>query len=129
MPPRKLTDKQREKIAALREAGVPTHAIASRLGCSEGAVTWYCLVNGIEPPPGRRRRLQPVPKKPKYYKRADGRKARFFTADEDARLLEMERMGLNYTEIGRELDRKHNVIHGRLARLARRGTRTENPRD
>jgi IS30 family transposase len=129
MAARKLTDKQREQIAPLRASGLTTQEIASRFGCSSGAIDWYCLINAIEPPPGRRGPLRLVPNELISYTRSDGRKARFFTIDEDARLLELEKKGLNYSQIGRALGRKHNVVHARLAVLARRAERAEELRD
>jgi hypothetical protein len=125
---RKLTDQQRELIGPLRESGLTILEIARRFGCSEGAVKFYCLVNGIDAPKNLVKPLRPIPTKTVCYTRSDGHVIRRFTASEDKRLLELEAEGLSYGAIGRALGRNRNVVVSRLACLARRDERAEENR-
>jgi hypothetical protein len=116
-----ITAAEGERIAEMRSRGRSYGTIARIVGCSVGSVHWCCLKNGIEPP-------VPPPLRPDQYKRCPQAKRgnhviRWFTPEEDARILALERLGLGPTAIGRELKRRPNSITGRLMTLARREER------
>jgi DNA-binding CsgD family transcriptional regulator len=117
---RRLTAEERETIADMREAGKTYREIAGVLGCSEGAIEWTCLKNGIEKPGGAGR----TGSSGKTYERR-GRMVRAFSADEDARLLSLEANGYTPKEIGDELGRRPNSVIARLRTLARRDEREQ----
>lgn len=110
------------KAAELREAGVGPTEIAKRLGMSRGAVDHHCLRLGAYAPVTERDLRRDL-------RRDHGPlvagKIRRFTDDEDRRLLELERDGLNPSEIGRALGRRPHSITARLMILARRDARRE----
>ncbi|MBO9380295.1 hypothetical protein GG804_26370 [Sphingomonas histidinilytica] len=121
-----LSDAQIEKMAELRERGWSFHRIAAWFTengtpISAGAINWQCLRVGADAPP---RFWGPSPKMPRSYQR-NGRAVRAFTSEEDARLLELERSGVNYAEISRRMNRPPNSIRGRLYTLARIEAREE----
>ena len=115
----KLTQEEKSKILALREKGRSIASIAQEIGCSVGAVGYHCLRNNAEPP----KTTFPLnPNFPAVVTR-NGREVRRFTPDEDRQLIELDRQGLSYSEIGRRLNRLHNSIIYRLCILARREER------
>ena len=117
----KMNDQKRDQIETLRgKRGWSYNRIGLKLGLSQGAVSWHCLINGIERPGA-------VPL-PKPYQGAmvsvrGGREVRRFTIADDQRLLQMEGEGKTFTQIARALGRRSNSIRGRLATLARRDER------
>lgn len=120
MPKRRLTDADYERIAELRAKGHSCEWIGRKIGCSGSAVSWHCLRLGIDTP-------KPAPLRKDYYKRGPMKRGNFilrpYTPEDDAKLLDLEAKGLNYAELGRQLDRKPNSIRGRLMILARREER------
>lgn len=116
-----LTDMEKEIIAEKRSRGVSINTIARILKRSPGAVQWHCLIHGIESP-------RQMPPRTNFYlfqsvvKRGNTI-VRAFTPEEDARLVALDRDGLNYSDIGRALKRPRNSIQARLATLARREER------
>lgn len=117
----RLTDQQKDRIRELREAGRSLGFIARRVSCSEGAASWYCLLNAIESP--RTARNTRTVSQPAIVERG-GFIVRF-SADEDEELLRLEAQGTRLSEIARALGRKRNTVLGRLATLARRDARLE----
>lgn len=117
-----LNDEQKALIADLREKGLSYGVIGQRLNLSEGAISWYCLVGGIESP-NTRRRVPPTLKYRSYVR--NGREVITFTADDDAQLLVLEGEGKTYSEIGKIMGRMPNSVRGRLATLARHEARKE----
>lgn len=117
-----LNDEQKALIAELREKGHSYGFISRRLDLSVGAISWHCLIGGIDSPNTRRKVLKPL--KYSSYVR-NGHEVLAFTAADDAQLLELEADRKSYTEIGRIMGRKSNSIRGRLATLARHDARKE----
>lgn len=118
-----LSIPQREQIADLRiNLGWGYNRIAEHLDVSPGAVSWYCLMDGIERygVPGPVREI----KSPAAYRRG-AHIVRPYAPEDDALLLVLEAEGKTYSEIARAIDRRHNSIAGRLATLARREERRE----
>ncbi|MER9421301.1 helix-turn-helix domain-containing protein [Mesorhizobium sp. M0317] len=123
MPKRsKLNDEQKAQVADLREAGMSYDAIGRRMDLSRGAISWYCLLDGIDSPKTARRVLPPL--KYQSYVR-NGSTVLAFSADEDAQLLALAAEGTSHTEIGKIMRRKPNSVSGRLATLARHDARRE----
>ncbi|GEP09876.1 helix-turn-helix domain-containing protein [Methylobacterium gnaphalii] len=120
--PWRLTEADRERIATMREAGKSCGQIAAAIGCSISAVSWQCLRLGAEPP--HPQRLKEVPTVPGSVRRGN-HIVRRFTADEDAKLVELEAEGLTTAEISRRLGRPPNSVLGRIMTLARRDARME----
>lgn len=116
MTKRKITHEERELIASMREAGSSYREIGDVVNMNPNVVSWYCLIDGAEPP--KPRALKQVPSKQISVER-NGHVVRRFTVEEDQRLLELEAKGLSYAAIGRALGRRHNSVCGRLATLAR----------
>lgn len=120
-----LTPEQKEIIADMRERGKSCEAIGRVLGASAGAVSWHCLVEGIESP---RTATATVPTgQPMRYER-NGFAVRRFTGADDKKLLELAASGLGNTAIGKQLGRRPNSVRGRLATLARQEAREERRR-
>lgn len=119
-----MTPEVCKQAEELRRAGCSYAFIADRLGVSEGSVSWYCLKEGIDSPNTERKALPQTAPGPMVVKRGN-HVVRHFSPDEDARLIAMEREGLNPTEIGRRLGRRPNTIRGRLMTLARQQERAE----
>lgn len=116
-----LTLAQREQIADLRgEKGWTIDKIAAHLGVSPGAVSYRCLIEGIEraghTSPMREWRGPMISKRGSFF-------VRRFSPAEDAELLALAGLGLGDTEIGRRIHRRANSVKGRLATLARRDER------
>jgi hypothetical protein len=119
----RITPALKEQIAELREGrGWSYQRIGRKIGLSEGAVSWHCLMLGIEPPQACQ--SWPVPRGPLVMKRGN-HLLRRFTPDEDARLLALEAEGKSRNAIGRAIGRRPNSVTGRLATLARREARRE----
>lgn len=115
-------DVQKEAIAEMRERGLSYGVIAQQLNLSHGAVSWYCLVAGIESP--KLAAKVPAKNQPLVCYRG-GQPVRRFTDIEDRQLLELEARGLGYNQIAKAMNRRHNTIRGRLATLARHDSRRE----
>lgn len=106
-----------DTIADLREQrGWTIKRIADHLGCSQGAVSWQCLINGIEKP-GEHKFAPPA--RPGAVCVRGGHEVKRFTVDEDKRLVALDAEGLSHSEMGRRLGRRPNSVRGRLATLAR----------
>jgi DNA-directed RNA polymerase specialized sigma24 family protein len=115
-----LTIEQREAIADLRgERGWTIDKIAEHLGVSHGAVSYRCLIDGIE----RAGHSFPKPSTGPLVVTRGAFQVRRFTPDEDDRLIGLEAEGLSHAAIGRRLGRRANSVKGRLATLARRDER------
>ncbi|HEX7798776.1 MAG TPA: hypothetical protein VF402_00410 [Asticcacaulis sp.] len=120
---RRLNDAQIAEIAALRERGWGTRALALRFGVTVSLVEWHCLRLGADAPKGGYA-PRAVPEQPRGYLRA-GRPVRLYTRDEDARLLAMAREGRPERQIAEALQRSATSVAGRLMVLARREARLE----
>lgn len=116
-----LTPEQCDAIAELRgERGWTLHKVAAHLGVSHGAVSYRCLIDGIEKPGPT---PAPVVWRGAMVSRRGDYLVRRFTSEEDDVILEGKAAGLSNAEIGRRLNRRANSIKGRLATLARRDER------
>lgn len=114
-----------ERIARLREdKGWTYRRIAENVGISDGAVRWYCLKEGIEPPKRPMTAVEGRTAGPAVRMRR-GRPVRLYTPEEDALILRRAAEGKTYVDIGRETGRRHNSIMCRLAILARHDARRE----
>ncbi|MEN5084311.1 sigma factor-like helix-turn-helix DNA-binding protein [Bosea sp. TWI1241] len=110
-----------ERVVELREGlGWSHKRIAEALGCSEGSVSWCCLVNAIERPGAPPR---PSTIKPGAVIQRGAHVVRIFSDEEDARLLALEAEGLRIGKIAKALGRRPNSVRARLATLARREER------
>lgn len=115
-----LTDRQCDQLAELREQGqtlkqIQQHFAGQSVSISTGALGWQLSRMGVDKP---RHLRGPKRTAPREYHR-NGQHIRSFTAEEDARLLELEQTGASLADVARELDRKRNTIVGRLYTLAR----------
>ncbi len=114
---RKLTDEQIAEIVELRERGRSYAQLGSRFSVSSGAILYQCLKHGAVSP---RQRRVPTPEHSTIRRLSDGRIQRTFCRADDARLLELERQGLNYGEISRTMGRAPTSVRIRLMMLAMR---------
>lgn len=110
-----LSDAQLEEMANLREAGMTHKAIAdhfTRAGTpiKPGAIAWQCLRLGVVPHSYTSATLG----------RDCGAQGRPFTAEEDARLLDLAAQGESRQAIARAIGRKASSITARIYTLARR---------
>lgn len=124
---RPLTDEQKQQIYHLRgERGLSCKQIALKLNVDAGAVSWHCLMLGVERA-GRKPGLHKIASAERYTYTRKGFPVRGYTAEDDQLLLKLEAEGLRYTEIGRRMNpqRRYNSIRARLATLARREAREE----
>ena len=107
------TPAQRDIIVDLRERhGWSIKRIANYTGLTPGTVQYWVNRLGAWPEgrkPPRQSRTRP-------YLR-NGRLVRPFTADEDAKILEMRRQGESLSAIGRCIGRPHNSVLMRLDQL------------
>lgn len=101
-PRTRLTDDQVDQIAELRERGWSCERIARKFGVTAGGVQYRCLRVGARSP--RSKAVQP-PQRPSE-RQLFGKRCRPFTADEDAKLLELVRSGMKVTHVARELGRR-----------------------
>ncbi len=133
-PPKRppLTDEQKQEIFELRgERGLTYGQISRKLDVDVGAVSWHCLMNGVERA-GRKPGLHKIRAPENLTCMRNGFIVRGYTEEDDKRLLEIEAKhradGLvNYAALGRAMipPRQPNSIRGRLATLARRESRKE----
>lgn len=92
-----MIEKRIVEIAELREGrGWSCVRIARHVGCSESLIRWYCLQHGIE----------------KKGSPASGPGRSSYTAEEDRHLLDLERQGLNYSQIAKRLGRVRSSVFG-----------------
>jgi DNA-binding CsgD family transcriptional regulator len=124
MSKKRFHDADYERMAELREGGLSNAKIAKQLGCSEGLVAWTCLKLGAEPAKLRARPLPDAIVGPVEMSRGN-HVVRRFSAEDDAKLLQLSREGRRRSEIARQLGRKPNSVQGRLMTLARREARRE----
>lgn len=117
-----LSPDELDRIAQLRERGLSAEAISRKVKCSAGSVDWALLKLGVDIHADKA--LPPVPTEEVLQRRGD-HLVRRFTQAEDARLLELERSGLNTHRIAKTLSRRTNSVIGRLRTLARREARAE----
>lgn len=109
-----MTPEQATTLERMRAEGKSYGLIARRIGKSVGAVRWYSLRYGIE---------SPRPRKPSncvpgsVHRRGDG-VVRRFTAQEDARILELRTEGVTINKIALVLGRSYSSVLGRLVTLA-----------
>jgi DNA-binding CsgD family transcriptional regulator len=122
MARRKITDEQIDRLIEMREHGASNERIAAEFNVSVSAVRWQCLKHAAEAPGRKQRPI--VPKRVVVIQRGS-HQVRRFTVDEDAKLRELEALGLSNAEIGRRLRRKPHSILGRLMTLARHEARAE----
>ncbi len=110
------------KLAHLREEKWLSYGQISRMmGVSIGAISWQCLMHGIEHPSKVTRLRKPSG----GLEHRNGYVIRRFTAEEDAELLRLAMAGVRTSEIARKLGRKGNSVRGRLATLARHDARND----
>lgn len=117
---KRLTQDEIDAICHSREAGASVPVLARRYGVSRGAIDYRLLMNGVLNP----KALQSNFAQPRAERREiirGGRVVRWFTAAEDAFILEKSTAGMSEGAIGRLMDppRPRNSIVGRLATLAR----------
>lgn len=105
-----MIEKRIVEIAELREGrGWSCGRIARHMACSESLIRWYCLQHGIE----------------KKGSPAGAPGPSSYTADEDRQLLDLERQGLNYSQIAKRMQRVRSSVLVRLRILAREQERAE----
>lgn len=113
--PSKLGAEQIEEMIAMREAGRSYKVIAGQLGVSKGAIHYQCLKhNAISP--RQRDFARGAEQRQRYSAPASGN--RYFTAEEDARLLALRKSGMTIPAIGRALGRANTSVRIRLLTLA-----------
>lgn len=123
MSTKRLSKKTIAKIVEMREKGYGLRFIAKELNCSYGGAYWITLREGAEPPK-QKLLMAPVPDIQRVVKRGN-MLVKSFTAEEDEKLLELERKKLSRSDIARALKRQPNSITARLRTLARRDERQE----
>lgn len=116
-PYRKLTDEQIADMIERRERGWGYERLAQRYNVSPGAIHYQCLKHGAVSPKQRQR---PVPTSSGERQLRDGRVQRLFTVEDDRQLLELERQGLTYNAIARQVGRAYTSVRIRLMTLALR---------
>jgi Zn-dependent peptidase ImmA (M78 family) len=116
-PHRKLTDEQIADMIERRERGWGYERLAQRYNVSPGAIHYQCLKHGAVSPKQRQR---PVPTSSGERQLRDGRVQRLFTVEDDRQLLELERQGLTYNAIARQVGRAYTSVRIRLMTLALR---------
>ena len=114
----KLNQQQIEEAMRLRERGWSFERISRKLGVASKTIAWHALKLGVESPKGQNA-IRAVPIQPVIHVCKNGRLIRRFTADEDAKLLTLEREGHSVNKIAISLKRTHNTVFGRLRTLAR----------
>jgi hypothetical protein len=106
-------------MAAMRERGLSLGQIARAIGCSESWVNWKCLQMGADHPGAKE--LSNLTLGPAVCKNGTRR----FTADEDAKIVALEKQGANPAQIGRQLGRSRGSVLARLMTLARHEARRD----
>lgn len=114
-----LSDAQLDEMAELREEGMSHKAIAGHFTKSgtpitASAIAYQCLRLGVVPATARA-----------TLGGSCGAQGRPFTAEEDARLLDLAGQGVGRQAIARTLGRAPNSVTARLYTLARRDTIAE----
>ena len=99
---KRLSPEQKENILSLRERGKGVKFIAGRVRCSPGAVLYHCLCNGLDP---------------FNSERARGTHAGAFSAEEDAKLIELARSGMKLHHVAAALKRPRTSTRMRLLLL------------
>lgn len=117
-----LTEDQWTALAIRYEAGEKASKLAKEAEVSAGSFNWNMLRLGADPPNARV--LSARAPGPTVVKRGE-HQVRHFSADEDARLLELEKQGLNTNKIAQAIGRRWNSTRGRLMTLARIEARAE----
>lgn len=119
-----ITDAAKAEMFRLREENGLTYGqISRKLGISVSAISWHCLKEGVEHP--TRRKICRT--HPGAVVARGNHTVRNFTAAEDDRIQQLDKLGIGATEIGRQLypRRAANSVRGRLMTLARREARAE----
>lgn len=112
-----------ERAAELREQGLSYSMIEKLTGMSRGSAYWHCLREGAEAP-NNTIRAGAIGAMVLTTKR--GHTIRRYTEDEDQKILAMEALGANPTEIAKALGRARSSIIGRMMMLARHEERAAN---
>lgn len=112
---KRMSKEKIDEILTLRGKGWSYQRLAEKFECSEGAIDYHCLKNGIEPPNGINLWNEP---KHLVIKRGNG-VVRRFTPEEDEKLLKMNTT-TRLKEIGIALERRPSSVLARLCTLARR---------
>lgn len=116
-----ITQAQKEEIFTLRsERGWSLKRISEKVGISTGAISWHCLMAGVERYDGRLG--YPPSTTGRNYTR-NGRQVRAYTPEEDQKIIDLDRQGLSYCAIAKKIGRRHNSVQGRMATLARQEER------
>lgn len=122
--PARLTERQTEKLIAMREKNASYQRIADRLGDgrSPQSIAWHCLRLGVEPIKTKFR--HPPTSVAKVMARRHTRGVHMvkrFTPEEDEVLLRLEAQQppLKMAQIAKQLGRRRNSVVGRLYTLAR----------
>jgi hypothetical protein len=127
-----LNPDQIEQMADMRERGwtivrIATYFTERGTPVSCGSIQWQCLRVGADLPVHKRRRSSGAPGR--TISRAGSDRSRhsvtFFSPEEDARLVEMDKAGVRVCDIARELGRQPNSVRGRLMILSRLEARAE----
>lgn len=121
-----LSDQQIDEMCALRERGwsaerISQHFAATGTKVSPGSIHWQCLQHGADVP----KRFRKASHAPHRAYQRNGHPVRPYTAEDDAKLLELEAQGLGMAAIGRAIGRKPNSVRGRLLTIARQQARAE----
>lgn len=123
MGKRKLSDADIQRIVELREKGLSLGQIALKVGSHTETVYYHCLRLGAESPRNKGKTWDKI-KGPEVIVRGN-HVVRRFTPQEDARLLRLERKGLNNADIARAIGRANSSVRNRLSTLARHQARKE----
>lgn len=122
MGARKIDPDTLQQIAEDFEAGVPTRKICEKYGVNYETLHWNMIRLGAERP-----NAKPLPQRapgPPEVRRGNYT-VRHFTEEEDAIIVQLDRMGIGYAEIARRTGRRLNSITNRLMTLARHEARQE----
>lgn len=110
-----LSEAQRIELTSLREErGLSYGQLAARFGVTESAAQYHCITAGALTP----RRRPACSRGPRIVACRDGRTIRRFTAEEDARLLDLAAQGHGPKRIARMVGRASSSVRMRLANLA-----------
>lgn len=111
---KKISERDRRKIAELRELGWSYGRIATKFKITQGAVHYHCMMQGAVSPHSRAAR---TPGPQTLVSSKTGRIQRRFTPDEDKQILELGAEGASILKIARLLGRAPTSIRMRLAAL------------
>ncbi|MFB0875489.1 MULTISPECIES: hypothetical protein [unclassified Sphingobium] len=122
----RLSDEQLDEMARLRERGwgpgrIAEHFTHAGTPISGSSINWQCMRLGADAP-ARLRGRSSAPRET-YWR--NGRPCRPWTAEDDAKLIELEQAGVKLHIVAQRLGRANSSVRGRLLTLARRDARRE----